>query len=345
SGVELDTIKIKHAVWWKQLVTLTERSFKNMNRDIGYYWSRIIIYTLVALSVGTLFYNVGNGYSSILARGACGGFVTGFMTFMSIGGFPSFIEEMKVFYRERRNGYYGVSVFILSNFLSSFPFLVAVTLITGTITFYMVKFRSEFSHYIFFCLNIFGSIAMVESVMMIVASMVPNFLMGMVTGAGVLGIMMMTAGFFRLLPDLPKPFWRYPVSYIGYGAWSLQGAYKNDMLGMVFDPLIPGDPKIKGEDVIVHMFKLSLDHSKWWDLCALYSLIVCYRLLFFFVLKSRERIGPYFQSLYTKRVMHRFKQRPSFKRKGSSASSNSSSKRYQSLHSLSSQEGLNSPIP
>lgn len=34
--------------------------------------------------------------------------------------------------------------------------------------------------------------------------------------------MMMTAGFFRLLPDLPKPIWRYPISFIGYGAWGLQ---------------------------------------------------------------------------------------------------------------------------
>lgn len=77
-------------------------------------------------------------------------------------------------------------MFILSNFLSSFPFLVAVSVATGTITFYMVKFRTEFSHYIFFCLNIFGCIAMVESVMMIVAALVPNFLMGIIAGAGVL---------------------------------------------------------------------------------------------------------------------------------------------------------------
>ncbi|KAE9462213.1 hypothetical protein C3L33_05881, partial [Rhododendron williamsianum] len=60
------------------------------------------------------------------------------------------------------------------------------------------------------------------------------------------GIMMMTAGFFRLLDDLPKPFWRYPVSYISYGAWALQGAYKNDLLGLEFDPMVPGDPKLKG---------------------------------------------------------------------------------------------------
>lgn len=67
-----------------------------MSRDVGYYWSRIGIYIVVAICVGTLFYDVGNSYTAIFARGACGGFVTGFMTFMSIGGFPSFIEEMKV---------------------------------------------------------------------------------------------------------------------------------------------------------------------------------------------------------------------------------------------------------
>ncbi|PIN07489.1 hypothetical protein CDL12_19946 [Handroanthus impetiginosus] len=201
-------------------------------------------------------------------------------------------------------------------------------------------YRSGFSHYVFYCLNIFGCIAMVESVMMIVASLVPNFLMGIIAGAGVLGIMMMTAGFFRLLPDLPKPVWRYPISFIGYGAWALQGSYKNDMIGIVFDPLVPGDPKLKGEDVIKNMFGISLNHSKWLDLLAVYVLIICYRLLFFIVLKMKERTVQYFQSIYAKRALQRFKRRPSFKRKPSY-----SSKRHNNLRSLSSQEGLNSPIP
>lgn len=95
-GLDVEAIKGSQASWSKQLSTLTKRSFLNMSRDIGYYWSRIVIYTLVALCVGTLFYDVGTSYTAILARGACGGFVTGYMTFMSIGGFPSFVEEMKV---------------------------------------------------------------------------------------------------------------------------------------------------------------------------------------------------------------------------------------------------------
>lgn len=89
--------------------------------------------------------------------------------------------------------------------------------------------------------------------MMVVASLVPNFLMGILTGAGIIvrmpqtqlllylvdhthlsavsiqcgilllqGILMMTSGFFRLLPDLPKPVWRYPISYLSYGSWAIQ---------------------------------------------------------------------------------------------------------------------------
>lgn len=182
----MEVRKGSEASWFKQLRTLTKRSFVNMCRDIGYYWSRIVIYIVVSICVGTIFYDVGHSYTSILARVSCGGFITGFMTFMSIGGFPSFIEEMKVFYKERLSGYYGVSVYIISNYVSSFPFLVAISGITGSITYNMVKFRPGFSHWAFFCLNIFFSVSVIESLMMVVASLVPNFLMGLITGAGII---------------------------------------------------------------------------------------------------------------------------------------------------------------
>ncbi|KAK9123246.1 hypothetical protein Sjap_012848 [Stephania japonica] len=337
-GLAFQSFKGSQASWWKQFSMLTRRSFVNMFRDIGYYWLRIIIYILVALSVGTIFFDVGTGYTAIYARGSCGAFVTGFMTFMSIGGFPSFIEEMKVFTRERLNGYYGVAAFILSNFFSSFPFLTIVAFASGTITNLMVKFHPGFTHYLHFCLVILSSIGVVESCMMIVASLVPNYLMGIITGAGILGIMMMTAGFFRFLPDLPKPIWRIPISYISYGAWALQGFYKNDMVGLEFDPLVPGDPKLKGEDLIKNVFGISLNYSKWWDLGAVFLLMVCYRFIFFFVLKFKERVSPMFRTIYDNRTVKHLQKRPSFRRQPRIPS-----KRHTPIP-LSSQLDLSSPI-
>ncbi|KAH9741423.1 ABC transporter G family member 15 [Citrus sinensis] len=340
-GLEIEIKTISKASWWKQLSTLTRRSLVNMSRDVGYYWARIAIYLVVSICVGTIFFDVGTGYTAILARISCGAFITGFMTFMSIGGFPSFIEEMKIFYHEKLNGYYGVTVYILSNFLSSFPFLVAISLMSSSITFFMVKFRPGFSYFAFFTMNIFLCISVIESLMMVVASLVPNYLMGVVVGAGVLGIIMMTSGFFRLLPDLPKLFWRYPISYLSYGSWAIQGAYKNDFLGVEFDPMFPGEPKLKGEDIIKNTFGISIDRSKWWDLSAIVVILISYRLLFFIILKFKERACPVFKSIYAKKTLQYLDKRPSFR---NMPSRTFSSRRHQPPHSLSSQEGLSSPL-
>nr|QMS43325.1 ATP-binding cassette transporter G family member 13 [Medicago truncatula] len=327
------------AKWLKQLSTLTHRSFVNMSRDVGYYWIRLTIYVALSLCVGTIFYDIGSSYTAILARGACGAFISGFMTFMSIGGFPSFIEEMKVFYKERLNGYYGIAVYILSNFLSSFPFIAVMSFATGSITYYMVKFRSEFSHLLYICLDLLGCIAVVESSMMIIAALVPNFLMGLIIGAGYIGLMMMTAGYFRQIRDLPKFFWRYPISYINYGAWGLQGAFKNDMIGMEFDPENPGEPKLKGEIILKTLLGMKVDYSKWWDLAVVIFILMLHRVIFFFILKFKERVVPFLHSIYTKQTLQRIKKRASFRKTPSFAS-----KRHQPLHPLSSQEGLNSPF-
>ena len=86
------------AGWQKQLLVLTQRSFVNMSRDAGYHWIRIVVYIVLSICVGSVFYDVGGStaYTDIMSRVNCGGFITGFMTTMAVGGFPSLIEEIKV---------------------------------------------------------------------------------------------------------------------------------------------------------------------------------------------------------------------------------------------------------
>lgn len=93
-------------------------------------------------------------------------------------------ELKQVFKKERMNGYYGNGVYVLSNFVSSLPFVAVMSIGTGLITDYMVKFHAGFSHFWYGVIDLFGSIAVVETSMMIIASLVPNFLMGVIIGAG-----------------------------------------------------------------------------------------------------------------------------------------------------------------
>ncbi|XP_010534742.1 PREDICTED: ABC transporter G family member 13 isoform X2 [Tarenaya hassleriana] len=327
------------AKWWKQLRTLTHRSFINMSRDLGYYWIRIVVYIVLSVSVGSVFFNVGKSHKDVFARGACGAFMAGFMTFMSIGGFQSFIEEMKVFSRERLNGHYGVAVYTLSNFLSSLPYIFLMCVSTTSITYYMVKFQSGISHFAFLCLDLIGGIAVVESCMMMIASVVPSFLMGVMVGAGYIGVMLISSGFFRPFPDLPKVFWRYPVSYVNYGAWALQGAFKNDMIGMEFDSPLPLGPKMKGEHILKTRLGINPERSKWLDLAAVAMILLVYRLLFFAILKFKEKVFPLVHTLYTRKTLTHIRKRPSFRKMAPFPS-----KRHQVPHALSSQEGLNSPL-
>lgn len=89
-----------------------------------------------------------------------------------------------MFYKERLGGHYGVGVFIISNFISSFPFLVVMSFSTASITYFTVKYHPGLSHFLYAVLDLLLSIAVVESCMMVVAAIVSNFLMGVVIGAG-----------------------------------------------------------------------------------------------------------------------------------------------------------------
>lgn len=67
-----------------------------MFRDLGYYWLRLGIYIALAISLATVFNNLDKSYGSIQDRGSFLMFVFSFLTFMTIGGFPSYVEDMKV---------------------------------------------------------------------------------------------------------------------------------------------------------------------------------------------------------------------------------------------------------
>ena len=118
----------------------------------------------------------------------------------------------------------------------------------------------------------------------------------------------------------------------------MQGALKDGFIGLTFDPLFPGEPKLKGEDVLRTMFGVPLNHSKWWDLGALYILVLFYRVLFLIVLKIREKVLPMFRTIYTKKSLQHLMERPSFRKMAFP------SRRFQPRYPLSYQEGLSSPL-
>ncbi|BAT89806.1 hypothetical protein VIGAN_06087600, partial [Vigna angularis var. angularis] len=47
-------------------------------------------------------------------------------------------------------------------------------------------------------------------------------------------VMMLSAGYFRIRNALPGPVWMYPMSYISFHTYSIQGLLENEYLGTSF---------------------------------------------------------------------------------------------------------------
>ncbi|KAL4196324.1 hypothetical protein AMTRI_Chr04g245640 [Amborella trichopoda] len=297
------TRKGSQASFFTQASTLTRRSFVNMYRDFGYYWLRLAIYIALCVCIGTIFFDIGHNFGSIQARASMLMFVAAFLTFMAIGGFPSFVEDMKIFGRERLNGHYGVGTYVIGNTLSSTPYLFLTSLIPGAIAYYLVHLRDGAEHFLYFALVLFVCMMLVESLMMLVASLVPNFLMGIITGAGIQAIMILNGGFFRLPNDLPKPFWKYPMYYISFHKYANQGLYKNEFEGLTFpNGYVGGRATITGESILTETWQMEMGYSKWVDLGILMGMVVFYRLMFLGIIKLSEKARPVVRSFL---VRHR----------------------------------------
>ncbi|CAL9161561.1 unnamed protein product [Musa hybrid cultivar] len=301
-GMGGDVMKKRNqASFMTQSLVLTGRSFVNMYRDLGYYWLRFAIYIALCLCVGTIYHDVGHSFGSIQARGSMLMFTAAFLTFMAIGGFPSFVEDMKIFGRERLNGHYGATAFTIANTLSATPYLALISVIPGAIAYYLVGLQRSIDHFIYFALVLFMCMMLVEGLMMIVASIVPDFLMGIITGAGIQGVMMLNGGFFRLPNDLPKPVWRYPMYYIAFHKYANQGFYKNEFLGLIFpNNQAGGPPTITGDEILKETWQVEMGYSKWVDLAILFGMVILYRLMFLGIVKTVEKLKPIFKSLMVK---------------------------------------------
>lgn len=196
--------------------------------------------------------------------------------------------------RERLNGHYGTGAFIVGNVISSMPYLLLLTVAPGAIIYYLPGMHGGIGSFLYFLLLLFASMVAVEGLMMVIASIVPNFLMGIIVGSGVQGLMILGAGIFRLPKDIPKPFWKYPTYYMAVHRYTYQGLCMNEFEGLSFQVPFNGgqDMKVDGKQVLRHYFQIDEGYSKWDDLWILLGMALLYRLLFFTIVKFNETVKP-----------------------------------------------------
>nr|AWG43866.1 ABCG3 transporter [Lycoris aurea] len=271
-----------------RIAVLTWRSLLIMSREWKYFWIRLILYMLLTLSVGTIFSNIGHSLSSVMVRVSAIFVFVSFTSLLSIAGLPAHIKELKIFFHEESNQHSGAAVFLLGHLLSSIPFLFLISISSTLVFYFLVGLRDEFSLLMYFVLNIFMCLLANEGLMMVVAYTWLNTFSCILSMVFIHVIMMLVAGYFRIRYDLPQPVWKYPLSYISFHAYSIQGLLENEYIGTSFAVgqirAIPGVQAVRGSYDISYS-----GSSKWKNLLVLFLMASGYHILLFVLLHFHLR--------------------------------------------------------
>ncbi|GLT65039.1 hypothetical protein SLA2020_374930, partial [Shorea laevis] len=271
-----------------RIAVLTWRSLLIMSREWKYYWLRLILFILLTLCIGTVFSGLGHSLSSVMTSVAAIFVFVSFTSLLSISGVGALMKEIKIYATEESNKHSGALVFLFGQLLSSIPFLFLISISTSLIFYFLIGLRDEFSLLIYFVLNFFACLFVNEGLMLVVASLCKDIYWSILTLVCIQVVMMLAAGYFRIRSQLPGPIWMYPLSYIAFHTYSIQGLLENEYLGASF--AVGQVRTISGFQALHDAYAISQhSNSKWENLLVLFLMAVGYRILLFILLHFRVR--------------------------------------------------------
>ncbi|OJJ31565.1 hypothetical protein ASPWEDRAFT_118735 [Aspergillus wentii DTO 134E9] len=207
--------------------SLLHRLFIKSYRDVVAYGIRIIMYLGLAIMMGTVWLRLHSDQEYIQPFINAIFFGSAFLSFMAVAYVPAFLEDRATFIKERANGLYGATPFIVANFLIGLPFLFLISILFSIISYWLSNFRADATAFFTWVMWLFLDLLAAESLVVFVSSIFPNFVISLALVAFANGLWMSVGGF--LVPTtILNPFWKYVFSYIDYQAYVFQGMMVNE---------------------------------------------------------------------------------------------------------------------
>ncbi|EYE96840.1 putative ABC transporter [Aspergillus ruber CBS 135680] len=211
---------------WITLVLL-HRAFIKSYRDVVAYGIRIVMYLGLAIMMGTVWLRLDTSQEHIQPFTNAIFFGSAFMSFMAVAYVPAFLEDRATFVKERANGLYGATPFILANFIIGLPFLFIITILFSIVAYWLSNFTPTATAFFTWMLWLFLDLLAAESLVVFVTALLPNFVLSLAVVAFANGLWMSVGGFLVPITIL-NPFWHYVFHYIDYQAYVFQGMMVNE---------------------------------------------------------------------------------------------------------------------
>ncbi len=215
-------------------VVLLHRAWIKSYRDVVAYGIRIVMYLGLAILMGTTFLRLTTTQTDIQPFINAIFFGSAFMSFMAVAYVPSFLEDRATFAKERANGLCGPLAFTIANFLIGLPYLFFIAILFSAVEYFLSNFRPTFSAFMTWVLWLFLDLLAAESLVVLVSSIFPVFVVALAVAAFANGLWMAVDGFLVPMATL-NVFWKYVFHYIDYQAYVFQGMLVNEFEHRLFD--------------------------------------------------------------------------------------------------------------
>jgi len=256
---------------------LTYRYFLNLWFNPGILFVRIAMYSMLALMVGALFWELGDkhDYESIISRAAVLFYCVAFFIFMSVAVLPFTVMERDIVDKEVRNRYYHPFSYQIAQGIATLPGAAVLAGLVSLIIITMLKFKDPAWYF----LNMFLSLMTSEALAQMVSHAVPHFVIGMAMIAGLFGFFMLFQGFMLVPSDFPD--WLRWTNSVAFHTYS----WRSFMVTEFKDEEFPNTPFPTGEDVL--KFYEIEDTNREEDMYVLIGYCLILHLLSLIVLKVR----------------------------------------------------------
>jgi ABC-type multidrug transport system permease subunit len=181
----------------------------------------------LAILMGTCWLRLGHTQDDIQPRITAIFFGGAFLSFMAVAYIPAYIEGQATFFKERANGLYGPTSFLIANFLIGLPYLALISVLFSVIAYWLVNLWPTARGFWVFVSFLFLDLLAAESLVVLVSSIVPNFVVSLALVAFANGLWMCVNGF--LVPEtILNAFWRSWVTKIDYQNWVFRAMMWNE---------------------------------------------------------------------------------------------------------------------
>ncbi|KAH8909854.1 P-loop containing nucleoside triphosphate hydrolase protein [Coniochaeta sp. PMI_546] len=209
------------------VLTLLHRSFIKSYRDVVVYGIRLAMYFGLAVMMGTVWLRLSTDQSSIIPLTNAIFYGSAFMSFMAVAYVPAYLEDRQQYVKEHHNGLYSAAHLIISNFLIGVPYLFLISLVFSLISYWLSNFRPSASAFFVWVLWLFLDLLAAESLVVLLTSLFPSFVISLALVAFANGLWMSVDG-FMVPPGILNVFYKYVFHYWDYQKYVFENMMINE---------------------------------------------------------------------------------------------------------------------